>query len=116
MSRILILEDDLERVRKFRAGLVGNEVEVVATSASAIHLLSTKDFDVVFLDHDLGGKVMQASGKETGYEVAKWLAANPDRQPPQIIVHSFNPAGAANMLSVLSDAVYEPGIWLRLGK
>jgi len=29
---------------------------------------------ILFLDHDLGGKQMVASGNNTGYEVAKWLS------------------------------------------
>jgi hypothetical protein len=68
-------------------------------------------FNLVFLDHGLGDKVLVASGKGTGYEVAQWLSSNPHRMPKQIIVHSFNPVGAQNIKAVLPSAELIPGAW-----
>jgi CheY-like chemotaxis protein len=108
---ILILEDDRNRQRIFIERLIGTNAVIVETVEAAIDLLSSQDWDYLFLDHDLGGEQMVPSGPGTGYEVAKWLAENPSRQPPNIIIHSYNPAGAQNMHGVLPNAVVSPGCW-----
>jgi hypothetical protein len=59
-----------------------------------------------------GDKVNVPSGEDTGYEVAKYLNENPDRQPETIIIHSYNHAGAKNMKSLLPTAQVIPGAWL----
>lgn len=113
MKKVLILEDDPIRTKQFQRNLIGNLVVVVATSKRAIELLNHPDhpWDVLFLDHDLGGKVMQESGENTGYEVACWLEEHPERQPKIIGVHSFNPAGREKMLQALPNAYSTVGIW-----
>jgi len=108
---ILILEDDPARQRIFTRKLIGTNVVIVETATAAIQNLTEHAWDYLFLDHDLGGMQMVASGPGTGYEVAQWLAANPKRQPPNIVIHSFNPAGAANMKRALPQAVVSPGCW-----
>lgn len=110
--RVLILEDDPERTEKFRRLLIGNVVEIVETAREAIDLLRVKEWDVLSLDHDLGGEQMVESGPGTGYEVAKWLEQNPERKPPRILLHSFNGPGRANMLACLPGAEDCPGWWL----
>jgi CheY-like chemotaxis protein len=108
---ILILEDDHERQKIFRSNLIGTNAVIVETAAGAIQELSSSNWDYLFLDHDLGGQQMVESGPGTGYEVAEWLAENPDKQPPNIIIHSFNPSGAENMQRVLPNAIKAPGCW-----
>ncbi len=108
---ILILEDDKERHKAFLKSLIGANVVIVETAREAITKLSNYSWDYLFLDHDLGGKQMCASGLETGYEVSKWLEQNPDKQPPNIIIHSFNPIGAENMKKALPKAMLSPGCW-----
>jgi len=110
--KILILEDSLERVKKFREKFIGHEVVVTEFSKECIKLLSENTYDAIFLDHDLGGAIMVSSGENTGYEVAEWLSKNPVYQPRTIIIHSFNPSGAKNMKAVLSNAIINPGAWL----
>lgn len=110
---ILILDDDMGRHHAFARTLIGNAVVHVCTAKEAIQAMSQRRFDIVFLDHDLGGgSVPESSGPGTGYEVACWVRDNPERQPQTIIVHSFNPVGARNMLNVLPPgASWHPGIW-----
>jgi len=110
-TRVLVLDDDQNRHLAFQQSLIGMIVERAYTAEEAIKQLQSHPFDVVFLDHDLGGKVMVASGKGTGYEVAKWLRNNPHRMPKQIIIHSFNPVGAQNMKTMLPSAQICPGAW-----
>ena len=109
--KILILEDSQERMKQFRERLVGHEVVIVEESRDCIVQLQNSTWDVLFLDHDLGGQTMVESGPGTGYEVARWLEANPQRQPPHIVVHSFNPDGADKMIACLPQAMRAPGIW-----
>ena len=109
---ILILEDDQERQRIFGRSLIGTNTVIVETAKEAIFALSTHDWDYLFLDHDLGGLQMCASGPDTGYEVAEWLAEHADRQPPNIIIHSFNPDGARKMHEALPNSVLAPGCWV----
>jgi len=108
---ILILEDDHERHKAFIKSLIGANVVIVETATDAIQELSKKVWDYLFLDHDLGGEQMVASGPGTGYEVAVWLEQYPDKQPENIIIHSFNPTGALKMKQALPKAIIRPGCW-----
>jgi CheY-like chemotaxis protein len=108
---ILILEDDRARQQVFLRNLVGTNTVIVETASDAIQALSERDWDYLFLDHDLGGTQMVPSGPGTGYEVAEWLAEHPEKQPPTIVIHSFNPAGASNIKNALPNAVVAPGCW-----
>jgi len=73
-----------------------------------------KEFDVMFLDHDLGGRVyVDSSDLNTGYQVAKYMVEN-NITSKEIIVHSLNPAGVQNMLAILpKHAKYVPYTLLR---
>lgn len=108
---VLILEDDHSRQKIFARNLIGANFLIVETATDAIQALDTHTWDYLFLDHDLGGQQMVSSGPGTGYEVAEWLAENPDKQPPNIIIHSFNPSGAENIHRALPNAVIAPGCW-----
>lgn len=112
--RVLILDDDMMRHKIFNQKLIGHVVTNVYTSKEAIDELENEDWDIVFLDHDLGGKIYVESGENTGYEVAQWLNNNPSKQPKRIVIHSYNPTGAQNMKQLLSDAEVVPGAWLMI--
>ena len=116
MAKILILEDDPERIKIFQRNLISHSVTMVVTASEAIQKLGDETWELLMLDHDLGGKVLVASGPETDYEVAKWLYENPDRQPPNIILHSFNTVGRANMKALLPQAHDFPGAWVNIGE
>ena len=114
--RILILDDDSGRHKVFNRKLIGHAVDNVFEAHEAIDLLKGDKYDIVFLDHDLGNKSMVASGPGTGYEVAQWLRDNPDKQPNQVVIHSFNPVGAKNIKAILQMATVYPGVWTDLEK
>lgn len=103
--KILVLEDDHIRHISFMKNLSDHDLDIVETSKEAIKKLQDNDYDVLFLDHDLGGKIMTPSGENTGYEVAQWLSNNPDRMPKQIYLHTLNPVGQQNMKNVLPNAI-----------
>lgn len=110
---ILILEDDPERHRAFKALYFNDNLVIVETASACIHELKTKKWDYLLLDHDLGGEVYVPSGEGTGYEVAKFLEENPEYKPrKRIFLHSLNTVGRQNMQAALPEAVQAPGCWL----
>lgn len=74
---------------------IGHSVVQVKTAEEAIKMLTREDFDLVCLDHDLGGRTFVDSNDSegTGYTVAKAIVEN-KRRPRQVVVHSFNPVGS----------------------
>jgi CheY-like chemotaxis protein len=110
--KILVLDDDQNRLDQFKQRLIGHVVCCVKTAPETIQKLSGEPWEVLFLDHDLGGTTYASSGPGTGYEVAKWLSEHKDHKPNQIIIHSFNAPGSRNMKSVLPEAFYNPGAWI----
>lgn len=108
MRRILIVEDDETRCEWFRARLAGAELDVTCDVSEAVRWLSERDYTAVLLDHDLAEEhyfTDAPDDAETGYAVALWLAAHPDRQRgATIIVHSLNYTGAQRMVAALRDS------------
>jgi CheY-like chemotaxis protein len=109
-SRIFVLEDNIDRItlfHKYLPLLFPEASFVFAESAQEASCLLRKEkyFDIAFLDHDLGGKAFVDSEEEnTGYQVVKMML---DRNITcgQVVVHSMNPAGAANMVALFSPEV-----------
>jgi CheY-like chemotaxis protein len=112
--KILVLDDDERRHDAFAKALVGDEVKHVWTFDEAVLALDTQDrFDLAYLDHDLndfGKKSGYHNGygftEYTGFDVAAYMARHlaPEKQPLEVIVHSWNPPGARMMVNVLRDA------------
>ena len=129
--RILILEDDgqnAKRMPQFRDRVKELE-EIAGVKIELVHVETAKDciaelekvtgkhekFNIIFLDHDLGGQVYVDTNREdTGSEVARWMNKNPNKlYNAFIIVHTFNPAGAKNITDLVPQAVAIPGVWER---
>ena len=106
--KIFILEDSVERINIFKKYLIIHELIIVSEALEAIKLLEKNcEYDYIFLDHDLGGKIFVDSEEEnTGMTVAKFLRGKDTKG--NIIIHSFNTIGAKNMLAYLPDAHYIP--------
>ena len=101
--RVLFLDDNERRCESFLATCrPATACTVVTTAQAAIEALGNTVYDVVFLDHDLGGAAMAASGPGTGYEVAQFIAEM-DNRPRTVIIHSWNPAGAQAMRRCLRE-------------
>jgi len=106
--RIFILEDAQERLDLFRKLLIGHQVDIRETAESAIVTLEKEEgYDMLFLDHDLGGQIYVESGTGTGYEVAKKLVEDETiynkNRTAFVFIHSCNYYGAGNMQSVLMN-------------
>lgn len=100
---ILILEDSDERIVWFRQRFP--DAVITADADEAIRLLSTAPYDLVFLDHDLGGihyeRYNFADDEGTGRKVTRWLATVEDQKSTRFIVHSLNAPGSAAMIETL---------------
>jgi CheY-like chemotaxis protein len=105
--RILVIDDDALRALLFSQWLRGHDVVVARTARQAIRYLRRDQFHVVFLDHDLGGRVLVNSDDEnTGAEVARFMARKGIQTTT--IVHSHNPAGVLYLRTLLPGAKFVP--------
>ncbi len=115
--KILILDDDKFRHQQFIHNFScnsENDIIGVYTVDEAIKLLESNIYDIIFLDHDLGGAVyVDSDGEEpTGYTVAKWMVEHPERIPKHVYIHSLNPVGAQRIKQILPNSVIAPGLWM----
>jgi len=110
--RILILEDNLIRIEKFKQLFKNQELFIYDNALDAFHVSLSVDFPVMFLDHDLGNAIWVDSNEEnTGYQFIKKLIENQLQKNSLIYIHSMNPIGANKMLNLLLDNGYD-GIWI----
>lgn len=102
--RTLFLDDNHARHRDMQGRML---FDPAFTASECIEKLKNNKYDVVFLDHDLGGKEMVSSfsDEETGCTVAKWISENKP-EIPVVVCHSLNPGGADNMASILVESGY----------
>jgi CheY-like chemotaxis protein len=107
-TKILVLDDDQNRLDSFVKNFSGSAVECTKTPEKCIKLLSEQTFDQLFLDHDLYGKAWCTSGPGTGYQVALWLRDHSDRKPPKIVLHSYNDWGRLKQKKLLPEAEESP--------
>lgn len=107
--RIFILEDNSDRMMKFRRELMGHTIDHAETVEQGTSMVANNIYDLLFLDHDLGGEVMVDSLKNnTGYRLAEFIASfTPNKNTP-CVVHSCNPGGAANIVNILMRAIPIP--------
>jgi len=102
--RVFILEDDPLRIARFCTAGIGLYI-TVATSAEQAKMRWLPPYDIVLLDHDLGGRVMvNGEDPNTGSEFCRWLPVFPKSHvPTRIVIHSYNSTGAENMKALLID-------------
>jgi CheY-like chemotaxis protein len=109
--RILVLEDDSERISWFMKRAFGMAVDFAKTVGEALELLQSNEYTQIFLDHDLNDQHYKACDgevctgefdEETGFAVAKWLGDNPGRsEDAEVIVHTLNEPAAKRMVREL---------------
>jgi CheY-like chemotaxis protein len=108
LRRVLLVEDDEARCAWFRRKFAPHVLDVTCDVGQAVEWLEEREYSTILLDHDLREEHYfsdEFDDERTGYFVAAWLAAHPDRQrDATIVVHSLNYAGAERMLARLHDA------------
>jgi len=104
LFQLLFLDDCPNRCKKFRSSCP--YATIVHTAVDAIARIEAQHWDIVSLDHDLGGEAYVDSKREDcGMEVVRFIVAN---QPKihKVIVHSSNGPARLNMVSLLKQAGY----------
>ena len=108
LRRVLLVEDDEARCAWFRRKFAPHVLDVTCDAGQALRWLAEREYTTILLDHDLLDEHYfsdEPDDERTGYAVAAWLAAHPDRQRnATIVIHSLNYAGAGRMLDALTDA------------
>ena len=103
---ILFLDDSRARINYFRSKVPN--ATIVMSAQKCIEKLSRGDeYEILFLDHDLGGEVyVDSHSKNSGMEVVRWIEShNPIIK--QIIVHSHNYYAAQDMVDRLRKKKYK---------
>jgi hypothetical protein len=106
--QVLLLEDSDERADWFKQRIPN--LDHAYTSKAAIKALDGKEYDFIFLDHDLGGLgqyadrvIVSQEKEETGTFVAEYLAAR-GFIGTHVLIHSWNAQGVQRMLAALRHA------------
>ena len=110
LFRILVLEDDENRVKQFKNNFALMEEPVnavfVDNAPECILHIKEEKFQIIFLDHDLGHQIFVDQTEEnTGSGVARWMSKNfdhPNMETP-IIIHSLNYGAAQYMLDLIPN-------------
>jgi len=103
---ILIIEDQEERNKVFRMMFKGDSIYITDKPDEAIKLLNRMTFDLILLDHDLGGVgtgYLDTSDEQSGYQIAVEIP-NTINRDTTIHIHSWNPHGAKKMHDHLLDS------------
>lgn len=104
--RVLLVEDSEERVAWFRQRFP-EHLDVTASVDEAIQRLQERQYDLLFLDHDLGTE------PRVGRDVAQWLIAHPENNPNLFtIVHSVNHVSGPKIVQDLRDQAKRPVWWV----
>jgi CheY-like chemotaxis protein len=102
----LFLDDMEARIEGFVKMHGTKDVVITRTAQETIEALEKHKFDLVSLDHDLGGRQFQPSHEENcGMGVVRWILENKP-EIKHIVVHSWNIPAAMRMAHQLYDAGY----------
>lgn len=123
--KVLILEDDPGNMRipafkdrfseLFDSGKAEVECDYVEHAVDCNRMLQENEYDMVLLDHDLGGEEMCGSNHEDcGSRVVDFLLANPmiRKRHGVILVHSLNHVAGPLMAKRLG-CHWAPGLWFK---
>ena len=102
----------------FRQRLSGHNITHVETSTEAVALLHQNVYDLILLDHDLGGKTYvdhTNQQEDCGMRVAEFFSIRPERVRTHgpIVVHSLNGPAAQQMVELIGEAIWCPFVWQR---
>jgi len=115
--KALVLEDDGRRISAFTKIFYKLKWDYTfyREAKQVIDVLDAGliKFDIIFLDHDLGGETyVDTNEKNTGSEVARWISNNREKvKKIPIIIHSLNTVGQIYMRNLIPGAHIIPYIW-----
>jgi hypothetical protein len=105
---VFLLDDDKRRHRWFEKRFAGDELDITETVDDAKEFLAKKNYDAIFLDHDLLPHHYETNDHDdyanTGYAIAEWLNERSELQrAATIIVHTRNADAAIAMVQKLRE-------------
>ena len=100
MNQILALDDSTERLEWFRKA-IPESLDEAMTAEAAIALLCEQEYEMVFLDHDLGEG--DGDGRTVARTIPFW-----EKVPDRIVIHSNNTVAATEMKNILIDGGVPP--------
>ncbi len=104
----LFLEDNSDRIAKFKEIFPKEKIDFVEHASDAILLINKKIYDGIFLDHDLNGTAFNDVDPDNGMAVAKEIPKSINKNT-KVIVHSHNFQRAPEMVKVIGkNSVWEP--------
>jgi CheY-like chemotaxis protein len=106
---VMLLDDDSRRHRWFAKRFDGDDLDIAETVDQAKELLADKNYDAIFLDHDLLPHHYESNdhgdSDNTGFAIARWLNEKPELQrAATIIVHTRNADAAIPMVQTLRES------------
>ena len=107
LMKILLLEDNPNRITYFQNALKGHSVEVCRHAKAAKKALRKHQFDLIFLDHDLQGIPADPDSDNCGSAVARTIVDHHIAYRA-IILHTENDLGRDSMDAILPDAFIFP--------
>lgn len=106
-AKVLLLEDDPDRLRWFRQRLPAGLFHTSSADEAIQKIATSEPFDVMFLDHDLSiadqsyrlreNHEFNSGSKFAQSFVEHGFVAN------SIVIHSWNPGGAVNMAHIFEQ-------------
>lgn len=100
MTKIFLLEDSESRIDWFKQTFGDDNVVYSKNPEESLEYLKNSHFDIIFLDHDLGGAYTPGEYGD-GIDLAKKMVEEEIHINTPIIVHSLNPVGAENIAKTL---------------
>lgn len=110
MVKYFVLEDNPKRIQVFRDKLndPGDSVTICTNVKDAKEALASENFDILFLDHDLDGRVyVDPMEPNTGYRLAQFIHERRIRWK-KLIIHTQNENVIGMMLELLPGAEWIP--------
>ncbi len=107
MMKILILEDNKERISWFKEMFKNHELYITSDINTGFMKAFDTEYDCFFLDHDLEPDTfLGIKEHRTGYDFVVDIVNHKIQQHAIFYIHSCNPVGANKMLNLLKDNNY----------
>ena len=105
--KVLFMDDRSKRIHSAIGKFKNCDLTIVTNVIECLQFLSNEEWDVVFLDHDLGGQeFMDPSSPFSGMEVLRYISRTSwpiEKKKPNFVIHSSNTFAAMAMEEYLKE-------------
>jgi hypothetical protein len=102
MVKVFVLEDMETRIKTFKKEIIGVDLVIATSYDEAISLWRPKTFDVVFLDHDLGGRTSSNCLVEPNVGCRFARDKQKELWSSLVFVHSLNEYGRNEIAEIVN--------------